>query len=147
MMPMFRRRRAQAALCLIALLLEAEAALPQDLPVSDSLNAVALHVIPRELLFFSAVTGRWTSVRLDPGEHILQRGAHGSVAAVVTSQRAIGFSATLDSTHEISVSVEEGVDNFKLEGYSATFLTRRRAFGFSAITGRWVEIPRFQLGR
>jgi hypothetical protein len=147
MMSIFRRRRPLFTLCLFALLLDAHAALPLDPPSADALNAVALHVVPRELLFFSAMTGGWTAVRLDAGERILQRGAQGSVAAVVTSLRAIGFSATLDSVHEVSLAEEEGVDGFKLEGYSATFLTRRRAFGFSAITGRWAEISRFQLGR
>ena len=69
---------------------------------------VALHVVPREILFFSAPAGVWTSVRLDAGERVLQRGADGNVAAIVTSQRAIGFSAA---------------------------------------TGKWADVERFQLGR
>ena len=59
----------------------------------ETLRNVALHLIPREILFFSVQGGVWTSVRLDAGERILQRGANGNVAAVVTSLRATGFSA------------------------------------------------------
>ncbi len=50
---------------------------------------VALYVIPRENLFFSLQGGTWTSVRVDAGKRILQRGADGNVAIVLTSQRAI----------------------------------------------------------
>jgi len=105
---------------------------------------VALYLIPREILFFSAHAGVWTSVRLDAGERILQRGADGNVAAVVTSQRAIGFSAVLNATHEIRVTEDETLENFKAEGNVATLLTRRRAFGFSAATGKWADVERFQ---
>lgn len=108
---------------------------------------VALHVIPREILFFSAQAGVWTSVRLDAGERILQRGADGNVAAIVTSQRAIGFSAVLNVIHEIRLPEEENLEAFKAEGNVATLLTRRRALGFSAATGKWSEVERFQLGR
>jgi hypothetical protein len=59
----------------------------------ETLRNVALYVVSREILFFSVPAGVWTSVRLDAGERILQRGADGNVAAVVTSLRAIGFSA------------------------------------------------------
>lgn len=58
----------------------------------ETLRNVALYVIPREILFFSVQGGVWTSVRLDAGDRILQRGADGNVAAVM-SLRAIGFSA------------------------------------------------------
>lgn len=105
---------------------------------------VALYAIPREILFFSAPAGSWTSVRLDAGERILQRGADGNVAAVITTQRAIGFSAVLNVTHEIRVTEDETLENFKVEGNVATLLTRRRALGFSAATGKWAEIERFQ---
>ena len=106
---------------------------------------VALYVVPREILFFSAQAGVWTSVRLDAGERVLQRGADGNVAAVVTSQRAIGFSAVLNATHEIRVTEDETLENFKAEGDVVTILTRRRAIGFSATTGKWTEVIRFQL--
>lgn len=108
---------------------------------------VALHVIPRELLFFSAQASQWTSIRLDPGERILQRGAEGNVAAVVTSRRAFGFSAALNVTDEIGLPPEETLEAFQVEGNVVTLLTRRRAIGFSAAIGRWVQIERFQLGR
>jgi hypothetical protein len=106
-------------------------------------NAI-LYVVPREILFFSAQAGVWTSVRLDAGERILQRGADGNVAAVVTSRRAIGFSSPLNATHEIRVTEDETLEAFKAEGDVATLLTRRRAIGFSAATGRWTEVDRFQ---
>lgn len=108
---------------------------------------VALHVVPREILFFSAPAGVWTSVRLDAGERVLQRGADGNVAAIVTSQRAIGFSAVLNVVHEIRLPEEENLEAFKVEGNAATLLTRRRALGFSAATGKWADVERFQLGR
>jgi hypothetical protein len=109
-------------------------------------KSAVLIVIPRELLFFSAQVGQWTSVRLDPGERIFQRAADGNVAAVVTSKRAVGFSAPLNTLHEISLPEEETVESFKVEGNAATILTRRRALGFSAQMGRWSGIERFQLG-
>jgi hypothetical protein len=105
-----------------------------------------LYVIPREILFFSAQAGQWASVRLDPGERIFHRGADGNVAAVVTSKRAIGFSAALNALHEIGLPEEETLEAFKVEGNAATVLTRRRAIGFSAQMGKWTAIERFQLG-
>jgi len=108
---------------------------------------VALYVIAREILFFSAQAGVWTSVRLDAGERVLQRGADGNIAAVLTSSRAVGFSAPLNVTHEIRVTEDESLEAFKVEGNVATLLTRRRAIGFSAATGKWVDVERFQLGR
>jgi len=113
----------------------------------ETLRNVALVLIPREILFFSAQAGQWTSVRLEAGERILQRGADGNVAAVVTSQRAIGFSAALNITHELRVAEEETLEAFKVEGNMATFLTRRRAYGYSAFIGKWAIIDRFQLGK
>lgn len=110
-------------------------------------NNVALHVVSREVLFFSAQAGVWTSVRLDAGERILQRGADTNVAAVITNQRAIGFSAVLNLTHEIRQPDDETLESFKVEGNVATALTRRRALGFSAATGKWADVERFQPGR
>jgi hypothetical protein len=107
----------------------------------------ALYVISREILFFSAHAGVWTSVRLDAGERVLQFGADGNIAAVLTSSRAVGFSAVLNITHEIRVTEDEGLEAFKVEGNVATLLTRRRALGFSVATGKWAELERFQLGR
>ena len=113
----------------------------------EILRNVALVLIPREILFFSAQAGQWTSVRLEAGERILQRGADGNVAAVVTSQRAIGFSAALNVTQELRVPEEDTLEAFKVEGNMADFVTRRRAYGFSAFTGMWATIDRFQLGK
>jgi hypothetical protein len=113
----------------------------------EMLRNVAMVLIPREILFFSAQAGQWTSVRLEAGERILQRGADGNVAAVVTSQRAVGFSAALNVAQELRVSEEETLEAFKVEGNMANFVTRRRAYGFSAFTGTWATIDRFQLGK
>lgn len=113
----------------------------------EALRNVALVLIPREILFFSAQAGQWTSVRLEAGERILQRGADGNVAAVVTSQRAVGFSAPLNVAQELRVPEEETLEAFKVEGNMANFVTRRRAYGFSAFTGTWAIIERFQLGK
>ena len=110
-------------------------------------NNVSLYVITREVLFFSAQAGVWTSVRLDAGERILQRAADTNVAAVITNQRAIGFSAVLNLTHEIRLPDDETLESFKVEGNVATALTRRRALGFSAATGKWSDVERFQPGR
>ncbi|OGB91708.1 MAG: hypothetical protein A2Z31_00425 [candidate division NC10 bacterium RBG_16_65_8] len=113
----------------------------------QTLRNVALVVIPREILLFSAQAGQWTAVRLDAGERLLQRGADGNVAVVVTSQRAIGFSAALNVAQEIRLPEDETLEAFKVEGNMANFVTRRRAYGFSAFTGRWAVIDRFQLGK
>lgn len=113
----------------------------------EMLRNVALVLIPREILFFSAQAGQWTSVRLEAGERILQRGADGNVAAVVTSQRAIGFSAVLNITQELRVPEEETLETFKVQGNMANFVTRRRAYGYSAFIGKWAIIDRFQLGK
>ncbi len=119
--------------------------LPGD--AGEVLKNVALYVSAREILFFSAQTGAWASVRLDAGERILQRGADGNVAAVVTSQRAIGFSGMLGGIHEVRVTEDETIDAFKVEGNVATLLTRLRALGFSAATGKWADIQRYFPGR
>lgn len=137
-----------AAAVLLSLVMWAGAVVPSGSAEEDeALRNVALVVIPRELLLFSAQAGQWTSVRLDAGERILQRGADGNVAAVVTSQRAIGFSAFLNIAQEVRVPEEETLEAFKVEGNTAQFVTRRRAYGFSAFTGRWAIIDRFQLGK
>jgi hypothetical protein len=120
--------------------------LPVDTP-AQSPNNVALHIIPREVFFFGAQGGTWTSVRLDAGERVLQRGADTNVAAVFTSQRLIGFSAVLNTVHEIRVPEDETLEGFKVDGNVVTAITRRRALGFSAVTGRWSEADRFQIGR
>jgi hypothetical protein len=120
--------------------------LPLDCP-AQSPNNVALHIIPREVLFFGAQGGTWTTVRLDAGERVLQRGADTNVAAVFTSQRLIGYSAVLNTVHEIRVPEDESLEAFKVDGNVVTAITRRRALGFSAATGRWSEVDRFQIGR
>ncbi len=142
------RDRRYVAVVLLSLAIWAGAFVSPASPEDDeTLRNVALIVIPREILLFSAQAGQWTSVRLDAGERILQRGADGNVAAVVTSQRAIGFSAALNIAHEVRLPEEETLEAFKVEGNMANFLTRRRAYGFSAFTGRWAIIDRFQLGK
>jgi hypothetical protein len=118
-----------------------------DIAADETLRNVALYVIPREILFFSAQGGSWISVRLDAGERILQQGMDGNVAAVITSVRVIRFSALLNITHEIRVTDDETLEKFKIEGNVATLLTKRRAIGFSANTGKWADIERFQPGR
>ncbi len=116
-------------------------------PDDETLRNVALVSVPREIFFFSAQAGQWTSVRLDAGERILQRGADGNVAAVLTSRRAIAFSAMLNASQELSLPEDETLESFKVEGNQANFVTRRRVYGFSAYTGRWAALDRFQLGR
>lgn len=146
---MASRRRAHrllgllvAALLGLAGLLDAARVDASDIPAN-----VILHAIPREILFFSALSGQWTAVRLDAGERILQASADGNVAAVLTSLRVLGFSGPLTELHEVRVPEEETREAFRVEGNVATLLTRRRALGFSAMTGRWNEIDRFNLGR
>ena len=142
-------RRGQTHFMLTPLLVAVSLAVSGASPaLADGVpNNVALHIIPREVLFFSAATGVWISVRLDAGERILQRGADTNVAAVITNQRAIGFSALLNVTHEIRLPDDETLETFKVEGNVATALTRRRALGFSAATGKWSDVERFQPGR
>jgi hypothetical protein len=135
------------ARCVLILAILAGAFIPPAIAAGETPRDVALYVVSREILFFSAQAGVWTSVRLDAGERILQRGADGNVAAVLTSQRAIGFSAVLNAAHEIRVTEDETLENFKVEGNLATLLTQRRAIGFSADTGKWANVERFQPGR
>jgi hypothetical protein len=45
------------------------------------------------------------------------------------------------------VSEEETLEIFKVEGNMANFVTRRRVYGFSAFTGTWASLDRFQLGK
>jgi hypothetical protein len=141
----WRRHRgscaAGLALALILSLLP-DPASPETAPAN-----VALHVLSRELLLFSAPHGVWTSVRLDAGESVLYRGADGNVAAAVTSSRAIGFSASLNAVDEIRLPQDESVEQFKVEGNLAAVLTRQRAMGFSAFTGKWQAVGRYYLGR
>jgi hypothetical protein len=115
---------------------------PEEIPTN-----VALHIVSREILLFSAPFGVWTSIRLDAGERILQHGAEGNVAAVVTSSRAIGFSGTLNAVDQLRLPQDENVEHFQVGGNLATVLTRQRALGFSALTGRWHAVDRFYLGR
>ncbi len=135
------QRRLTGALLVLLLAAGATGAAEQDLR-----TLVLLHVIKREALFFSGRTGTWTAVRLDSGERVVKTGADGAVAVVLTSRRAIGFSALLGQVDEIVVPEEEGLDAFQVSGEVASVLTRRRALGFSAQAGRWAEVQRFQLG-
>jgi len=91
--------------------------------------------------------GVWTSLRLDAGEQVLQFGADGNTAVVVTSSRVIGFSAPLSSVDQLRLPQDESVEKFQVRGNQATVVTRRRALGFSAITGKWHAVDRFYLGR
>ncbi len=138
------RRIGSIALCLA---IWAAPALSSAASDGDTLRNVALVLIPREILFFSAQAGQWTSVRLEAGERVLERAADGNVAAVVTSQRAIGFSAALNVAQELRVSNDETLETFQVQGNVANVVTRRRAYGFSALTGTWATIERFQLGK
>ena len=143
--PSFPARRMARSLLVLVIL--GGASIHPAGAAEETLRNVALYVIPREILFFSVQGGVWTSVRLDAGERILQRGVDGNVAAVLTSLRAIGFSGVLNVTHEIRVTDEETLENFKVEGNVVTLLTKRRAIGFSADTGKWADVDRFQPGR
>lgn len=141
---------ARRTLAIVALAVWSGLCVSQALPASpedQTLRNVALVSVPREILFFSAQAGQWTSVRLDAGERILNRGADGNVAAVITSRRAIGFSAALNTAQEFGLPEEETLEAFKVEGNQANFVTRRRVYGFSAYTGKWAVLDRFQLGR
>jgi hypothetical protein len=117
---------------------------PPNLSVPSN---IGLFVVPREVLFYSAQAGGWTSVKLDAGERVLRRAADGNVAAVVTSIRAIGFSAPLNVTDEIRVPDDETLESFQAVGDIVTVLTKRRALGFSAMVGKWTPIDRFLPGR
>ncbi len=135
--------RLRLSLPLAALLFVAGAAAAAE---DDLRTLVLMHVIRREALFFSGRTGSWTAVRLDSGEQVVRTAADGAVAVVLTSRRAIGYSALLGQVDEVPVPEEEGLEAFRVSGEVASVLTRRRALGFSARAGRWAEVQRFQLG-
>jgi len=46
-----------------------------------------------------------------------------------------------------AIAADETLENFRVEGNVATLLTKRRAIGFSADTGKWADIQRFQPDR
>ena len=107
---------------------------------------VILHVVPREVLFFSAQSGTWTSVRLEAGERVISRATGDNVALVVTDLRAVGFSSLLSVAAEIPIRAgsEDAVEATVTTGNGASVVTRRHAYGFSAFTGRWAPVERFQ---
>ncbi len=107
---------------------------------------VILHVVAREVLFFSAQSGTWTSVRLEAGERVLSRGTGDTVALVVTDLRAVAFSSPLSVAAEIPIRAgsEDAVEAVVTTGNAASVLTRRHAYGFSALTGQWAVAERFQ---
>ena len=107
---------------------------------------VVLHVVPREVLFFSAQSGTWTAVRLEAGERVISRGTGDNVALVVTDLRAVAFSSLLSVAAEIPIRAggEDTVEAVVTTGNAASVLTRRHAYGFSAFTGRWAGVERFQ---
>lgn len=133
--------------CVAPALPVAAADAPEGGPSVTFPTNIGLFVVPREVLFYSAQAGAWTSIKLDAGERIFRRSADGNVAAVVTSIRAIGFSAPLNITDEIRVPDDENVESFQVAGDIVTVLTKRRALGFSAMVGRWTPIDRFLPGR
>ncbi len=61
------RRIARSVLILVIL---GGAFIHPVIAADETLRNVALYVIPREILFFSAQGGSWISVRLDAGERI-----------------------------------------------------------------------------
>lgn len=107
---------------------------------------VILHVVNREAVFFSAQSGTWTSVRLEAGERVLHRGTGDNVAVIVTDLRAVGFSSSLSVAVEVPIRAggEDTVEAVVAAGNAASVLTRRHAYGFSAVTGRWAAQERFQ---
>lgn len=107
---------------------------------------VILHVVPREVLFFSARSGTWTSVRLEAGERVLKQATGDNVALVVTDLRAVAFSSLLSVAAEIPIRAggEDTVEAVVATGNAASVLSRRHAYGFSAFTGRWAAAERFQ---
>lgn len=107
---------------------------------------VILHVVNREVLFFTAFSGTWTAVRLEAGERVLHRAAGDNVAVFVTDLRAVAFSGPLSVAAEIPVraGAEDAVEAVVATGNAISVLTRRHAYGFSALTGRWAAQERFQ---
>ncbi len=115
-------------------------------PAGQAEQNVILYVVEREALFFSAQSGTWTSVRLEAGERVIHRGTGENVALIVTELRMVGFSSLLSVAAELPFRprADDGVENVAVVGNVATVLTRRRAYGFGAFTGRWEVVERFQ---
>ena len=133
----------------LAIALGAPAAYPVTAAAAEAAppeTNVILHVVPRELLFFSAQSGTWTSVRLEAGERVLHRGTGDNVALVVTELRAVAFSGPLSVAVQIPIRAgsEDAVEAVVTSGNAASVLTRRHAYGFSALTGEWAATERFQ---
>jgi len=142
-------RQAWLALAALVLALGVPAACPVTAAAAETAppeTNVVLHVVPRELLFFSAQSGTWTSVRLEAGERVLHRGTGGNVALVVTDMRAVAFSGALSVAVQIPIRAgsEDAVEAVVTTGNAASTLTRRHAYGFSALTGEWAVTERFQ---
>lgn len=140
-----------ASLCLLLTVFSLVQADPSpgaegEAPRAEGETDVLLHVIRREVLFFSGRSGTWTSVPLGSGEQVLQQKAGRTVAVVVTNERAIAFSAPLAAVDQVVLPRDERVVAFTVEGHVASVLTGRRAYGFSSRFGRWTVQERLQLG-
>jgi len=147
--PRRQDRQPWLALAALALAVGAPAACPVTAAAAETAppeTNVILHVVPRELLFFSAQSGTWTSVRLEAGERVLHRGTGDTVALVVTDMRAVAFSGPLSVAVQIPIRAgsEDAVETVVTTGNAASVLTRRHAYGFSALTGEWAVTERFQ---
>ena len=139
--------RPSSLCCFLILLLGASSLLGASLSMgAEGETDVLLHVIRREVLFFSGESGRWISVPLGSGEQVLQQKAGRTVAVVVTNERAIAFSALLTAVDQVALPRDERVVAFTVEGHVASVLTGRRAYGFSSRFGRWTVQERLQLG-
>lgn len=113
--------------------------LPAVARADDWVENAGVRITEEEVLFFSALAGEWTRVRLDLGERVQLWGAAGNVAAVTTSKRVLGFSAPLNAVSEIRLPITERVMRLQVRGNFASVSTPDRALAFSALTGEWSE--------
>jgi hypothetical protein len=118
-----------------------ERALPPgryDILVDDR---AILIVLGNRLVGFAASGGGWRELDLTPAERVRWRILDESVAAVLTTRRAIGFSS-LAGFATVTLDVAERAPEISTQDRSVTLVTKRRVLVFTAGSGRWREVRR-----
>ena len=134
------RARAWVAAAALLLFASAAGAQPRDeVPLADVLEVLELD---RELLAVDARGGGETSIRLRLGERVQWKRAQGRVAIALTDQRILGVATGSAAWQQLDLmNGEEVPGHAELGDRVALLLTSRRAVGFDAGSGNFLEAP------
>jgi hypothetical protein len=100
---------------------------------SVGLNAV-VHTTNR-LLGFSSQTLRWSELRTDLGERVLDRRITQRLILIRTERHLYGFQGQIGRWKIEDLGVREEIRNTLVDEHVAVVVTDRRALAFSAFTG------------